>query len=73
VAGDTDTTVATGVASFVWWVGDHAIHWTAKSGQADEGSLDVDDGVTAIAVDAERLYYATPTMVWRVAKTIATK
>ncbi len=72
-------TVATGVSSyvvdatFVWWVGDHAIHWAPKSGQGAGGSFHVDDGVTAIAVDAERVYYATPTTVWRVPKAIAAK
>jgi hypothetical protein len=76
--GGAITTVATGVSSyvvdatFVWWVGDHAIHWAPKSGQGGEASRHVDDGVTAIAVDAERLYYATPTMVWRLPKAIAT-
>jgi len=77
--GGAVTTVAKGVtayvvdATFVWWLGDHALHWAPKSGAAGEGTLHVDDDVTAIAVDAERLYYATPTTVWRVAKAIATR
>jgi hypothetical protein len=77
--GGAVTTVTTGAsayvvdASFVWWVGDHTIQWAPKSGQGASGSLHVDDGVTAIAVDAERIYYATPTEVWRVTKAVATK
>jgi hypothetical protein len=76
--GGAVTAVADGVigyvvdASFVWWAADHAIESTRKGSNAAGASLHVDETVGAIGVDAERVYYATPTALWRVTKSIAT-
>jgi hypothetical protein len=78
-SGGGVTAVADGVvayvvdSAFVWWASDHAVAWRSKSSDASVATLHVDDSVGAIALDAERIYYATPTAVWRVTKAIATK